>query len=249
MDCAILITARLKSKRLPKKATLPIHGRPMIGHMVDRLRLAKRPEAIILCTSPLAEDDPLVEFADAEGILSFRGDPDDVLDRLTSAARKFDVKTVINCTADNPFVDAVYVDKLADYHQKNRHDFTRVEGLPFGTFAYGLDRAALERVLTIKDEVDTEVWGGYFTLTGLFNVGVLEVTDPAVKRPEYRLTVDEPADFELVNRIFDALYEPGKVFPLEAIVRLMDENPALPAINAHIIQVHGKPIKLKEGKK
>ncbi|MBU2490707.1 MAG: NTP transferase domain-containing protein [Proteobacteria bacterium] len=245
MDCAILITARLKSRRLPKKALLPIQGRSMLGHMVDRLRLAKHPGAIILCTSPLPEDDPLAAFAEAEGILSYRGHPDDVLERLTSAAQKFDVGTVISCTADNPFVDPEYIDFLVDFHWANRHDFTRVEGLPWGVFAYAIERAAMERAITIKDEVDTEVWGGYFTQTGLFSVGVMEVADGAVRRPEYRLTVDEPADFELVTQIFDALLEPGKVFPLADIVRLLDENPELAAVNAEVAQAPGKPIRVK----
>ena len=57
MSSAILITARLKSTRLPKKVIKPILGRPMICHMIDRLRLAQVPEQIILCTSDLPEDD------------------------------------------------------------------------------------------------------------------------------------------------------------------------------------------------
>ena len=68
MRIGILVTARLKSMRLPMKVIKLIHGRPMIIHMLERLRLAQRPGNIIICTSCLAEDDPLIEIAQKENI-------------------------------------------------------------------------------------------------------------------------------------------------------------------------------------
>ena len=38
MKIAFLITARLKSTRLPMKVIKPMHGKPMIVHMLDRLK-------------------------------------------------------------------------------------------------------------------------------------------------------------------------------------------------------------------
>ena len=95
----------------------------------------------------------------------------------------------------------------------------------------------------IKDEVDTEVWGGYFTQTGIFKCGTLEVRDDSVRRPELRLTVDTPEDFELVSRIFDSFYHEGEIFSLQEIVKLCDEHPDLMEINKSVLQKPGKPIK------
>jgi spore coat polysaccharide biosynthesis protein SpsF len=241
---AILITARLKSTRLPMKAIKPIHNRPMIAHMLDRLKLAQRPDDIIICTSPVAQDNPLEKIAQQEGVLCYRGDPDDVLLRLTKAAKEFGVDTVISCTADNPFVDPGCIDRLADFHLKHHHDYSRTEGLPFGTFTYALSYPAMVRACKIKNETDTEVWGGYFSETGLFSCGVMHVNDRAIRWPELRLTVDMPEDFELIRKIFDELYEPTKVFPLSAIVRLCRKRPDLVQINASVQQKVGRPIKI-----
>ncbi len=246
MKTAILITARLKSTRLPLKAIKLIHGRPMISHMLDRLKLARRPSEIIICTSPIQQDDPLVEIARQEGVQYFRGDPDDVLLRLTGAAAQFGVDTVISCTADNPFVDPEYMDKLIDYHREHHLEFTRMEGIPLGTFSYAVERTAMERACELKAEKDTEVWGLYFTETGKFSWGTMSIQDPEVHWPELRLTVDTPADFELVTKIFDELYEPGKVFPLRDIVALCRHRPDLVAINADIQQKAAVPIRTKE---
>lgn len=245
MKVAILVTARLKSTRLPMKVVKPIHGQPMIMHMLDRLRLAQRPSEIIICTSPLAQDDLLAEIAHQENVKCYRGHPDDVLLRLTNAAAQFDVDTVINCTADNPFVDPEYIDRLVDFHLEHGYDYSKSEGLPFGTFAYALSYPAMVRACGVKAKVDTEVWGGYFTETGLFSWGMMQVDDPSVRWSELRLTVDTPEDFELVTRIFDELYEPGKVFPLSAIVDLCRHRPDLVAINAHVQQKAARSIKVK----
>jgi spore coat polysaccharide biosynthesis protein SpsF len=245
MKTAILITARLKSTRLPLKAIKPIHGRSMFCHLLDRLKLARRPQEIIVCTSPARQDDPLVEIARAENVQAFRGDPQDVLQRLTDAARRFGVDVVVNCMADNPFTDPEYIDRLVDYHLENRHDYSRTEGLPLGCFAYLLSYPAMLKACQCKADRDTEIWGDYFTKTGLFRWGTMKVADPGVLWPELRLTVDTPEDFDLVTRIFDELYEPGKVMPLREVLALCRRRPELPALNAHVRQREGPPIHLK----
>ena len=245
MSIAILVTARLKSSRLPMKAIKPIKERPLISHLLDRLKLASRAERIVICTSPVEQDAPLIEIAEQENVSYYLGDPDDVLLRLTQAARHFNIDTVISCTADNPFVDPEYIDRLADFHLEHGHDFSNTEGLPFGTFSYTLSRPAMEKACEIKAECDTEVWGGYFTQTGRFRWGTMQVTDPQVRWPELRLTVDTPEDFEFVSRIFDELYEPGKTFSLQEIVELCRKQPDLVAMNAGVQQKPGKPIRVK----
>lgn len=245
MNAAIFITARLKSTRLPRKVLRPIRGRPMLSHMIERLRLAQRPDRIVLCTSPMAQDDPLEALAEAEGIDVFRGDPEDVLLRLTEAAQRFDVDLVASCTADCPFVDPVQMDRLIDFHLENGHDYCNIEGLPFGTFCYTLSRPAMEKACAIKDMTDTEVWGGYFTQTGLFSCGTLRITDPAICRPELRLTVDEIDDFRLIERIFDEMGRESGDFTLQEIVELCDLHPEIAGINAHVRQKPGLPIRLK----
>jgi spore coat polysaccharide biosynthesis protein SpsF len=245
LKSAILITARLKSKRLPLKALKLIKGRPMICHMLDRLRLAQKPEQIIICTSTVEKDRPLIQIAAQENVQYFCGDPDDVLLRLTKAAQFFGVETVISCTADNPFVDPNYIDYLLDFHLENRNDFSNIDGLPFGVFSYALSYPAMVKACEIKDSSDTEVWGGYFTQTGLFKCGTLIVEDPSVRWPDLRLTVDTPEDFNFITKIFDELYQPGKVFPINQITALCSKKPDLLEINASVHQEPGKPIKIK----
>ncbi|MCK4579220.1 MAG: hypothetical protein KAU50_10545 [Candidatus Marinimicrobia bacterium] len=68
MKTAFLITARLKSTRLPKKITLEIMGKPLIVHMLNRIKHTDQIGKIIICTSTNPQDDPLEEIAAAEGV-------------------------------------------------------------------------------------------------------------------------------------------------------------------------------------
>ena len=245
MKVAILITARLKSTRLRMKVIKPIMGRPMIGYMLDRLKLAKKPEKIIICTSRVSQDDPLEEIAEKEAVLCFRGHADDVLLRLTEASKQFGVDVIISCTADNPFVDPVYIDRLADFHIKEGNDYSNVRGLPFGTFSYALSRDAMIKACEIKATEDTEFWVGYFTKTGMFKVGTFDVEDPEIKRPELRLTVDTQEDFDVITAICSALHKKNKNFSLHEIVSYCDNHPGLMDINKRIEQKSAKSIYLK----
>jgi spore coat polysaccharide biosynthesis protein SpsF len=241
----LFITARLKSTRLPRKVLLPLAGGPMLATMIGRLKTGQFYDKIVICTSHLAEDDPLAALAEQIGVECFRGDPADVLRRIRDAAHAHGADTVVSATADNPLVDPAWAGRLLRYHLEHAADYGRISGLPFGTFCYTLSRSALDLACEIKEAEDTEVWGGYFTETGRFRAVTLEVDDPAVRRPELRLTVDTPEDFELMTRIFAELGAGGRVFTLAEVVRFLDEHPDVSAINRGVRQQTPKPIRLK----
>lgn len=249
MRKAIFITARLKSTRLPYKIIKEIMGKPMISHMIDRLKLSKLADFICICTSTNLQDDPLIKVAQENGVKIFRGHEDDVLYRLLCAAKKEKVDLIISCTADNPFVDPEYIDKLIEFHLNNNNDYSKIDGLPFGAFVYAVSFQALKKACDIKKNIDTEVWGGYFTDTGLFKCGIMLVDDKELRRPEIRLTVDYLEDFRLVEEIFGNLYRADRIFTLREIVKFLDANPQIASINTKIMQKPGIPVKIKEGVK
>ena len=55
-----------------------------------------------------------------------------------------------------------------------------------------------------------------------------------------RLTVDTKEDFELIRKIFEALYSEGSIFTFADIVNLFNQNPDLSRINQNIMQ---KPVR------
>jgi len=220
----------MKSTRLPGKALLEIKEKPVIDHLIDRLKLAKSPDLIVLCTSTHPDDAVLADVAHNNSIECFRGSEDDKLDRYVNAAQRYGVNFVVVTEGDNIFYEPEIIDGIIELYLHTKVDYICCLELPLGTAPHGIRVKALEKVCQIKSETDTEVWGGYFTDTGLFKVEYLEVS-AELRHPEMRMTLDYPEDYEFFKAIFDRLYLPGEVFSLRDIISLLRSNPELIDIN------------------
>jgi spore coat polysaccharide biosynthesis protein SpsF len=227
-----LIIGRLKSTRLQMKLLREVCGRPILSHMIDRLKLTKRVDEIAICTSTNPQDDPLVEIASQSGVKCFRGDEDDVIKRLADAASQFQADYVLNITADCPFADPIYAEKIIDALETTGADMVRALDLPHGAFSYGNRVSAFHKIMEIKDDRDTETWGRYFTDTDLFAVYDLPIENPRHRRPELRMTLDYPEDLEFFRAVFDHL-GCDRVFSLDEILDLLDRHPEIVEINRH----------------
>ena len=235
MRTAVTITVRMKSTRLPEKAMKDLVGKPMIEHLIDRLKYAKLPDEIILCTSTNPQDDILVEVAKKNNIKWFRGDEVDVLKRLLDASKKSKIDFIVSTTGDNPLTDPHYIDGLINKFKETDADYITCLDLPLGAFSYGIKVRALEKVVELKKEMDTEIWGVYFTETNLFKIEKMEV-ESQLKHPEMRLTVDTPEDFRLMEEIYGMLYKEDKLIELADVINLFRENPMFLEINKNTTQ-------------
>ncbi|MHA2246020.1 MAG: cytidylyltransferase domain-containing protein [Candidatus Hodarchaeales archaeon] len=239
MKIGFLITARMKSTRLPKKLTLRINDREIIALLIDRLKLCKSLNEIVISTSSNPQDNVLCEIAKREKVKCFSGSEEDVLERLYMAAKEFKLDYIINVTADCPLVSFDFIDNVLDLYKKTNADLITTFKLPHGFYLYGIKVSALKKVLEIKDETDTEIWGAYFTGTGLFKVVDMDIPTK-FQRSNYRLTLDYPEDYDFFKALFNAL---GKETPNKStseIIEFLDNNPEIVQINAHCEEMYQK---------
>jgi len=241
----ITITVRMKSTRLLKKVLLPIKEKRYLDHMIDRLKLAKRTSDIILCTSPLEEDDILIDVANYNGIKYYRGHPDDVMLRIYNAAKKFGADVLVSTTGDNAFTDPVIIDDMINFFEKNNADYVFCKDLPVGIQSYIVRLSAMKDAIERKDNIDTEIWGGYLNRPELYRVFEYPVSNPLFKHPEWRLTLDYPEDFELFKRTFDELYQEGEIFSFKEIMTLLINKPETMEINKNREQIRVSPLNFK----
>jgi spore coat polysaccharide biosynthesis protein SpsF len=227
-----LITARLKSSRLPRKAFLPIDGKPLLDHLLERLQRMDILEGIILCTSELPDDEPLVEWAIGKRIGFLRGNAVDVLDRMRLAARFAGAEDLFCVTGDNPFVSPEHGSDLMRFHRGGGFDFTATKGIPIGAYGYALSAVALERACHAKASEETEIWGPYFT-RGNFKCGVFDVPSMAGLE-KMRLTVDTPEDYVLACRLAKDLGRSD--FSLADVESWAGKNEGFSLSNRHVIQ-------------
>jgi spore coat polysaccharide biosynthesis protein SpsF len=235
MKIGYLITGRMKSTRLPKKLTLEINNRQIIRWMIDRIKTAKSVDEIILCTSENPQDDILERIAIEENIKVFRGHEDDVIQRLYDASVYFELDYALNITADCPLVSVEYIEEIVRVYKETNADFIRTLDLPHGFFSYGLKIDAMRKVCEIKEGIETEVWGRYFTDTGLFNVIDVEIPEELIRK-DFRLTLDYQADFDFFSKIYHHFGVDTYKTDIKEIIDFLDLNPEIVNINKDLKQ-------------
>lgn len=242
---AICLAVRLKSTRLPKKAILDIEGQTAIEHQIDRLRQCQNGE-LILCTSTLEEDAPLIEIAKKKGIRYFAGSPDDVMDRFLNAASLINANIIVRTTGDCPLIDPEIVDKLIEHHLNTGADYTGIEDVPIGFEAEVIHVSTMREARTrVKDAKDTEFMTWFIKDPKHFKVEILPIDDSI--RRNYRMTLDTPKDLDAIREVFKALYPQNKNFNLNAVVDFLDQHLELAAINMDYQQIK-RPPKLEQMK-
>lgn len=230
MKIGFIITGRMKSTRLPRKLTLPLQGREMIRWMLDRAKLVFNKEDIVIATSTNPQDDILEQIAIEENVKIFRGDEDDVVSRLYSAAIDNGFDYLINITADCPLFGYDYVKKIEQIILAEQPDLVTSLDLPHGFFVYAIRTEAFKKVIEIKKTNETEVWGDYFySNPGIFKISKLDVSNE--ERRIYRLTIDYPEDFKLFEEIFRYFGENTYKTSSKDILEYLDSNPAIAELN------------------
>ena len=232
----VTIAVRMKSKRLPKKAMVLLKNKPLLHHLVERVREAKQPHHVVVCTSCLDEDRILVEEAKKCGVPALAGNPENVFERFLDAAQQLNADHVVRVTGDNPLTDPVVMDQLIQHHLASGADYTTMDGLPLGVASEVIAVTALKKAQNdLKDKARSEYMTFILRDPSKYHVQILEA-DEKIRRPKYRLTVDTPADLELMRFIFNGLCRPDTMYSLEEVVRFLDQHPEKASLNQSIEQ-------------
>src|SRR5580692_5943876 len=108
----VVIPARYASNRFPGKPLAPIADKPMIQHVVERVRHASLPARVLVAT----EDDRIksaVESFGAEAILT-RPDHRTGTDRIAEVAAHIPADIYINVQGDEPLIDPGTIDAVIE---------------------------------------------------------------------------------------------------------------------------------------
>lgn len=234
----VIVQARVGSTRLPNKVLMDLCGKPVLWHVINRLRKSQLISGIIVATTTLPQDDAIQSFCEENDTAFYRGSSENVLSRYYEAAKKFDVRTVIRITSDCPVIDPLLIDEMIKEFESSGADYMS---------------NSIER--TFPRGLDTEIFP-FPILEKTFNEAVkpheLEHVTPYIyQHPElfrlknfasgkdyssHRWTLDTEEDYKLIKEIYVALYRENEMFYWGDILKLFDERPELSNINRHIEQ-------------
>jgi spore coat polysaccharide biosynthesis protein SpsF len=235
-----VIQARMGSTRLPGKVLKPIAGKPLIWHIVHRLKRSQFIEEIAVATSTNPRDDAIVEWCRDNDVIVVRGPEDDVLARYARAAELLDADIIVRVSSDAPFVDAGFVDHLLTSLMEQDADYVLLEDGAV-TAHEGVDpftRRALDRLMmdASGDPVAREHVTGYFKLHPDFVRIARAPAYPSLARAGARLTIDTPDDLAFVQAVHERMAAKAGEASLADLLLLLEREPGLRALNGHVKQ-------------
>lgn len=239
MKVIALVQARMGSTRLPNKVMKPIGGVPMIEILLSRLKRSKELSQIVVATSIDPRNQVLVDHVRSLGLACEQGSENDVLDRYVQAGRAHDADVIVRITGDCPLIDPVLVDECIRQFKEQPVDYL-CNGIP-PTYPDGLDIevfrfAALERAWSETVEpFDREHVTPYLRSADGFKTRMVQYERDL---SALRWTVDEPADFELIQKIFEH-FSPRTDFGWLEVLALQEAQPELFSINQKILRNEG----------
>lgn len=204
---SIIIQARMGSTRLPGKVLLDLDGRPLLAHVIERARAIASGSQVIVATTTLERDRPIVRLALESGARPFTGSEDDVLDRYYRAARELGGDIIVRITSDCPLLDPGVSEAVVRAFAVGEYDYasnTRPNSFPDGLDTEVFSFASLERCWheakrkSEREYVTQYIWS-HPELLRIGNVRAEEDHSSA------RWTVDTPEDLDFVRRVFEGL--------------------------------------------
>ncbi len=239
MKVVALVQARMGSTRLPNKVMKPIGSVPMIELLLSRLSQAKEVDQIVVATSIDKHNQPLIDHVRTLGYACEQGSENDVLDRFVQAARTHQADVVVRITGDCPLVDPQLVDEVVRRFKATGVDYfsnvdppTYPDGLDIEVCSFNaLEQASQET----SKPFDREHVTPYLREPGRFKTASMKHSQDF---SGMRWTVDEPADFAVIEKVFQ-YFHPRTDFTWAEVLQLQHQKPDIFNINQHIIRNEG----------
>ncbi len=237
MNIVAIIQARMSSTRLPGKVLLSIAGKAMITYVIERARLAKSLNQVIVATSIDSTDDPIVEFCRLNQFAYFRGNLTDVLERYYETAKHLNAQVIVRITSDCPLIDGALIDQGILAFRNDRIDYlsntiqrTFPRGFDFEIFTFNVLETAYKKATEKpeREHVTPYIWRNHpedFRIRHFVQ---------ETNKSSYRVTVDTAEDFGMIKILIEKFHADKKT--CQEIITLLDTHPEIVAINKHIEQ-------------
>lgn len=208
MKTVALIQARLGSSRLPMKSLLCLRDLPLIDWVVRRVSQATLVDQVVVAIPDTELDTVLAEHLQRRGVVCFRGNESDVLNRMCRAAQTFGADQVVRVCADNPLVWGEAIDDLLRFYAKGGVDYAynhipKNNLWPDGLGAETVSMDLLEE-LNVRATLPNHrehclsfLWDN----AQRYSIGTFDPSDPYLQRPDLKLDIDTREDYCRLARL------------------------------------------------
>jgi spore coat polysaccharide biosynthesis protein SpsF (cytidylyltransferase family) len=205
-----VIQARMGSTRLPGKSLMPIGDFSLIDWVIRYTTMAFDPTDVVLATTDLVDDDPLVNHVISKWRIGvYRGSSQNVLSRFVEISRLHNFETITRVTADDPFKIPSHLIRSRDVLIQEEVDYYcnfNPRLYPIGLDVESFRTSAL--IDSLQEASEMAVEHVTFDLREsskyrrFFETGVVYL-------PDVRLTIDTVQDLKFCQKIANLLIPTG----------------------------------------
>ena len=184
-------------------------GKPLLGHLLDRLERCRTLDGIVVATSVQPENDVIEAYCNDRAMPCFRGSEDDVLGRLLGALQSQDAAVGVEVYGDGPLADPEIIDYVVDWFLARQGELEFVgndleTSYPPGTEVEVFSIDALADADGRTDDPEIREHGTLYLRTHPDRYRITNLIAPEHLRfPDLSLEVDTPEDFQVVTAILE----------------------------------------------
>lgn len=214
MKVLAITQARYGSTRLPAKILKEVNGITLLEIHLRRILQAKSIDKLKIATTDEEGSKFIVAVADKVGVEYHKGSVEDVLTRFYDTAVSEKPDYVIRLTSDCPLIDPCIIDDLMDFAIHHDYDYVHTDpnSFPDGLDVEVMKFSALEKAFkeanmkSEREHVTPYIWkNGSAKGESLFKSYEFPNKEGIYDAEHYRITIDEPEDFEVIKALIENL--------------------------------------------
>ena len=215
MKVLAITQARYGSTRLPAKILKEVNGQTLLEIHLKRILQSKTINKLKIATTDEEGSKYIVEVADIVGVEYFKGSVDDVLSRFYGTAESEKPDYVIRLTSDCPLIDPKVIDAVVTFaieHPEYDYVHTDAKSFPDGLDTEVMKFSAIEKAYneanlkSEREHVTPYIWKNGTAEGGtIFNTYNYPNPMGEYNADDYRITIDEPEDFEVIKALIENL--------------------------------------------
>lgn len=230
--------ARYGSTRLPAKILKEVNGQTLLEIHLRRILQAKSIDKLKIATTDEEGSKYIIAVADKVGCEYHKGSVDDVLSRFYDTAALEKPDYVIRLTSDCPLIDPSVIDDVVTFAVEHDYDYVRTDpkSFPDGLDTEVMRFSALERaykeaeMTSEREHVTPYIWkNGTADGGNKFRSFKLQNKLGNYDANVYRITIDEPEDFEVIRALIGVL---GINQSWKKYIDYLGEHPEIKSLNS-----------------
>lgn len=234
MKVVAIIQARMGSTRLPGKVMADLCGKPMLLHIIERIKQAQLINEIIVAVPFPSEILQLTDRSWFNPFYPVNAKENDLIGRYYEAASTYNADLIVRICADNPFVDPVEIDRAVQYymdkpcifvsnmHQHHKYTTSEPNGYPDGI---GCEVFSMSRLKWMNETItDSMLREHPHMIFHNWNKVSSPKCPDEISRPELKLDVNWQDDLAYVRSIYEIVYPKNPQFTTKEVIEAIDTH-------------------------